>query len=148
VDCKTIEKRLDQCRTKMTEASDRISAEFDRYLKIGHKRMAKRPFAERVVYYVVIARCEKDMAAFESIFEQALTATELSVLIKGLQKIGERGLAQEFARGLSLLQREGFYPRRDKVFSRKTTERLAAIGERVADRLWRLDEKLVALLGT
>src|ERR1700687_2487143 len=90
-------------------ASDRIAEEFNRLLGFGHKRMPDRPYAEQVVYYVVVTRCEKDMAGFECVFEQGLTSSELSILIEGLRSLGEQSLAEEFARGFELLRQEDFY---------------------------------------
>src|SRR6476469_7410676 len=91
------------------DASQRIIDEFDRLIALGHETVLTRPYAERVVYYVVVARCEKDMEGFSSIYEQALTATEMGVLVDGLRQLGEPRLASEFANGLEALTSDGFY---------------------------------------
>ena len=127
-------------------ASDLISGEFNRLLEFGHTRMHERSFAEQVIYYLVIARCEKDTSNFISIFEQGLTKKELEILIEGLREIDEPILAHEFTRALALLNREGFYPGLDKELSAAAEAEIEDISDRIGDRLWDLDEKLTTLL--
>lgn len=129
------------------DPSARICDEYDHLLAMGYEHIAVQPIAGQVIFYVVIARCEKDMANFESIFEQALNERELTVLIDGLRKMDESNLADCFADAFKSLKEAGFYPRRDtKGLSEKTKARIAALGNEVGDRLWNLDAKLVALL--
>ena len=129
------------------DATDRINEEFDRLLVLGTDRMLARPYGERIVWYVVCTRCEIDIDGFASVYEQALDAAELSVLIDGLRKLDERELADAFALGLELLQSDGFYKHLNwHNVSEDVKRQIAAIGKRVGSGLWGLDEKLVALL--
>ena len=129
------------------DASQRIIDEFDRLIAIGRENVFVRPYAERVVYYVVVARCEKDMEGFSSIYEQALTADEMGVLVDGLRQLGEPRLASEFASGLDALSTDGFYAHMDwNRVSDSVQARIDDIGKSIGDELWALDEKLVALL--
>jgi hypothetical protein len=135
--------------TKMfqMDATDRIVEEFNRQVALGRKAVASRPAAERIVYYVVATRSEIDINGFSSVYEQDLDAAELMILVDGLRRIGEEELASEFRRGFELLQADGFYGHMNwnKVSDTVETE-IQAIGKRVGDRLWALDEKLAALL--
>ena len=129
------------------DAPDRIATEFNRLLELGHERVPELPSAEQIVWYVVVARCEKDMNGFESVFEQGLTSPELAFLIESLRNLDEENLAEEFALVFKLLQQEHFYDYRNcNMLSETAKEQIAAIGGRVGDRLWDFDEKLVALL--
>jgi hypothetical protein len=128
-------------------ASDRIVEEFNRLVAIGQDRIPDQPHAERVVYFVVATRCEIDMEGFASVFEQAFKPSELRILVEGLHSLGEKYLADEFARGFELLRLEGFYDHMNwNRVSAGAKQQIAQIGERIGDRLWGLDEKLAALL--
>jgi hypothetical protein len=128
-------------------ATDRIVEEFDRLVALGRDGVAKRPLAERIVYYVVATRCEIDINGFASVYEQDLSPAELEVLIHGLQRIGEAELAAEFRRGFESLDSDGFYGHMNwNKVSPTVKAEIDAIGERVGPRLWDLDEKLAALL--
>jgi len=128
-------------------AGDRIAKEFDRLLAMGKERAAKMSAAEQVVWVLVLARCEKDMNGFESVYEQALKEQDLKTLVKGLRKIGERRLAKEFASSHELLQKDGFYGHYNwNKVPKKTKQQILDSGDRIGDQLWQLDEKLVSLL--
>lgn len=128
-------------------STDRIVEEFNRLVALGRDRVATRPTADRVVYYVVAARCEIDIDGFASVYEQDLNPRELAILIDGLSQIGESDLAGEFLRGFELLKQDGFYEHMNwNRLSDTTKGEIEAIGERVGDRLWALDDKLAALL--
>jgi hypothetical protein len=132
---------------RQMDASQRIIKEFDRLIAIGRENVLGRPYAERVVYYVVVARCEADMEGFSSIYEQALTADELGVLVDGLRQLGEPRLASEFASGLEALTKDAFYTHLNwNRVSDHVQSRIDEIGKSVGNDLWGLDEKLVALL--
>lgn len=134
-------------QSSIMTSSERISSEFDRYLGYGHSSMAERPKAEQIIYYVVIARCEKDMAGFASIFEQSLTESELCVMIEGLRMLSEDELAELFQQVVQSLKQEGYYPLRDiRTMSKRVKDIIAETGEQVGDRLWDMDDKLVSLL--
>ena len=128
-------------------ASNRIAVEFERLVALGRNGVALRPMEERIVYYVVATRCEIDFDGFASVYEQDLSATELEILVEGLDRIGESALATEFRRGYELLKAEGFsnHMNWNKVLS-SVKSKIDAIGERVGDRLWELDDKLAGLL--
>ncbi|MDB5356355.1 MAG: hypothetical protein JWN24_2808 [Phycisphaerales bacterium] len=129
------------------DSSDRIIKEFDRLVALGRNVIRNRSYAEQVLYYVVVARCEADMEGFNSVYEQALDASELKILIEGLRGLGETAMAAEYARGLQLLLKDGFYEHRNwNRVSESVKHQITAIGERVGAELWGLDEKLVAML--
>jgi hypothetical protein len=128
-------------------ATDRIVEEFDRLEAMGRAFIATRPGPERIVYYVVAARCEIDINGFGSLYAQGLDPVELAILIDGLNQIGEGELAGEFRRGFDLLKQSGYCEHRNwNQVSEFVKNEIEAIGERVGDRLWTLDHKLAALL--
>lgn len=128
-------------------ATDRIVDEFNRLVAIGQERMPDQPFAERAIYFIVATRCEIDMEGFQSVYEQAFTLRELKILIEGLLSIGEPSLAEEFASGLALVEKDGFYSHLNwNRVSVTVKTRITEIGNRIGDQLWDLDEKLVAIL--
>jgi hypothetical protein len=123
---------------------DRIAEEFNRLIEARPKI-----YAEQVVFFVVVARCEIDMAGFLSVFEQALDHEEVLILITGLRKLDAQVLAEEFSTALTLLETAGFYPDRDsRKLSSSARDQVADIQGRIGDRLWDLDAKLVALLSS
>jgi hypothetical protein len=129
------------------DATDRIVNEFNRLVEIGREGVAARPFAEQVVYYVVATRCEIDIDGFASVYEQNLNPAEISILVDGLNRMGESEIAAEFRRGFELLNRIGFFDHMNwNLVSDSIKAEIDAIGERIGDRLWGLDEKLAALL--
>lgn len=129
------------------DATDRIVAEFDRLVTMGQGAVAKQSFGERVIYYVVATRCEIDIDGFASVYEQGLKPSELDILISGLRHLGEAELANEFHHGFKLLQADDFYSHLNwNKVSDSVKNQIAAIGERIGDQLWELDEKLAALL--
>jgi len=129
------------------DATDRIVEEIDRLVALGRDGVAARPLSEQIVYYVVATRCEIDIDGFASVYEQDVNPAELEVLINGLRRIGEAELAADFRRGLELLEMDGFYTHMNwNKVSLLVKAEIDAIGERVDQRLWDLDEKLAALL--
>ena len=129
------------------DATDRIVEEFDRLVALGRDGVARRPAAERIVYYIVATRCEIDIDGFASVYEQDLNPAELAILVDGLTQIGETELAGEFHRGFVLLKQHGFYEHMNwNKVSDSVKAEIEAIGERVGHRLWALDQKLAALL--
>ena len=128
-------------------ASERIIEEFDRLIKLGRAKISSRPYAEQVLFLVVVSRCEADMAGFSSVFNQALTHSELRILIDGFRQLGKEKLALEFERGLNALEKEGFYKHLNwNKVQQSTRDLIEEIGDRVGSELWDLDEKLVELL--
>jgi hypothetical protein len=86
------------------EVTDRIVEEFNRLVALGRGGVAQCSSAERVVCYVVATRCEIDIDGFASVYEQDLNPAELTILVNGLQQIGENVLADAFHSGLTLLK--------------------------------------------
>jgi hypothetical protein len=84
------------------------------------------------------------MNGFDSVFEQALKLEEVEVLIGGLRSLDEDRLADEIEAASKLLQRHECYS--GGRISDDVRDRLESIGDRIGDRLWDLDSKLVALL--
>ena len=129
------------------EATDRISEEFGRLVALGRGGVAKCAVAEQVVYYVVATRCEIDIDGFSSVYEQDLNPSEITILVDGLNAIDENELAAEFGRGFRLLKQNGFYEHLNwNQVSSDVKAEIDAIGDRVGDRLWSLDDKLARLL--
>ena len=116
----------------VTDASSRIADEFDRLVSLDSKEIAGLAFAERVVNSVVMARCSRDMSGIDSVFDQILSSDEVSVLIDGLLALEESAIAETFARARTEFDANG-------TVSQETDEQ-------IGERLWELDEKLVALL--
>ena len=129
------------------DATERIVDEFDRLVAKGRSGVAICPPAERIVYYIVATRCEIDIDGFASVYEQDLNPTEIGVLVDGLNQIGEGELAREFQRGFEMLETDGFYKHLNwNKVSDSVKAEIDAIGKRIGDQLWNLDEKLVLLL--
>jgi hypothetical protein len=129
------------------DATARIIEVFDRLIAIGREEIVKRPLAKQIVYYVVGSRCEIDINGFSSVYEQYLGPKELKILIEGFEWLSEPGLASEFRLGFELLERDGFYEHMDwGRISPGVQEQIDAIGTRVGDRGWELDEKLAQML--
>jgi hypothetical protein len=76
-----------------------------------------------------------------------LNPTQISILVDGLNTIGEKDLADAFYRGFRLLKDDGFYEHMDwNKVSNAVKSELEVIGLFVGDRLWALDRKLAVLL--
>jgi hypothetical protein len=128
-------------------ASQRICEVYDELVSSAASgQLSARTLAERIVWYVVLARCEKDINGFASVFEQGFNASEMDNLINGLRLLGDTTSANEFARGHDLLKVCGFYEHRDLRKISGAKELLGQIEENIGDRLWDLDVKMVALL--
>ncbi len=128
-------------------ASDRISEVYDSFVKAGPDRLMNRSKAEQLVWFVVLARCEKDMNGFSSVFEQALDENGMRVLTSGLHSIFEPELADAFSQAFQALRLDGFYEH--LIWNRVSdaSKRLIdEIEDRVGERLWDLDEKMAAML--
>jgi len=129
------------------DATDRIVEAFDRLVAVGRDGVARRPAPDQIVYYTVATRCEIDISGFSSVYEQALNPTEISILVDGLNQIGEKDLADAFYRGFKLLRDDGFYEHMNwNRVSNAITSEIELIGVQVGDRLWALDGKLARLL--
>ena len=104
---------------------------------------------DRIIWYIVSARCEKDMEGFDSIFIQFASETELPILIEGLNRIDEHELAALFKRAFQALQKAGFYARGTPSYYQlqgELADEIEQLGELIGDRMWGLDEKLVPLI--
>ena len=68
-------------------------------------------------------------------------------MVDGLNAIDESKMAAEFGRGFELLKQNGFYEHMNwNQVSSDVKAEIDAIGDRVGDRLWSLDNKLATLL--
>lgn len=129
------------------DATDRIIEAFNRLVAVGRDGVAARPANEQIIYYVVATRCEIDISGFSSVYEQDLNPTQISILVDGLNRIGENDLADVFNRGFQLLKLDGFYEHMDwNKVSNAVKSEIDLIGLLVGDRLWALDRKLALLL--
>jgi hypothetical protein len=129
------------------DPTDRIASEYDRLVAMGRDGVASCPQSERFVFCAVSTRCEIDINGFDSVFEQGLTADELLILIDGLNLIHEPHLALEFRRGFDLLDAQGFYQHLNwNHVAQEAKNEIDAIGDRVGDQLWQLDDKMAKLL--
>lgn len=127
------------------DATDRIAQIFDRLVQLG-RNASELTMSERMVYYVVATRCEIDINGFASVYEQHLVPEEIKILIGGLERINERGLADEFQRGFDVLKSDGFYEHMNwNLVSDTVKSEIDMIGARIGNRLWDIDEKLTSL---
>ena len=132
---------------KLVDATDRIVEAFNRLVAVGRDGVAERPAHEQIIYYIVATRCEIDIGGFSAVYEQDLNPTQISILVDGLNTIGEKDLADAFYRGFRLLKDDGFYEHMDwNKVSNAVKSELEVIGLFVGDRLWALDRKLAVLL--
>ena len=128
-------------------AAQRVAKIFERLVKLSENKRAKMSHAERIIWYVVTARCATDMDGFNSVFEQTFKEDELNLLIAGLQYIDEKDLSKAFARCRKLLAAERYFEHYDwNKVPEPVKKKIAKIGDVVGDRLWDFDEKLDALV--
>ena len=105
---------------------------------------------DRMIWYIVSARCEKDMEGFDSIFIQLVSEPELVFLIESLRRIDEPELAMLFDRAHQALRQAGFYIKGTPSYyqiDEELQEKLNEIGDLIDQRMWGLDEKLERLIG-
>ena len=105
---------------------------------------------DRRIWYIVSARCEKDMEGFESIFIQFVSELELVFLIDSLRRIDEPDLAKLFDDAHQALRQAGFYDHGAFTYYQiddDLQEALAEIGDLIDQRMWGLDDKLATLIG-
>ena len=104
---------------------------------------------DRMIWYIVSARCEKDMEGFESIFVQFVSEPEVAYLVDSLGMIDEPELAMLFDRAYQTLQQAGFYDQGSSSYYQlgdSLRRQLKGIEDLIGDRLWGLDDKLVRLI--
>jgi hypothetical protein len=104
---------------------------------------------DRVIWYVVSARCEKDMEGFESIFVQFVSEPELEDLIASIKYIDEPEVASLFEAAHQALRTAGFHDKDKPSYYQLGPELKRKLGEIagvLGDRLWGLDEKLARLI--
>lgn len=129
------------------DATERIAIEFDPLNKLGRDALVTRLKAERIVCYVVYARCAIDIGGFASLYEQEFSKGEIEFLIDGFDCVAEHDLANHFRHCYDLLNRNGFYEHMDwNRVSNVVKEEVESIGAQIGERLWVLDEKLAKLL--
>ena len=107
------------------------------------------PHADRLLWYVVATRCEKDINGIESVFDQLLNEEELLFMVDSLMALQEPELAAAFQSAHAALAVVNFYGSGAQchdfgdVLARELESVDAALDE--DGRLWRLDEKLTRL---
>lgn len=106
---------------------------------------------DRIIWYVVSARCTLDMSGFEDVFHQTLPEDALLFLIASLARLDEPQLADAFRRAHAALRRVGYLDMPNCFWSDFGPEFEAELAEiedvvRANDRLWDLDEKMTALI--
>lgn len=124
------------------DAADRISEAFDRLITIPVDQRANLPISERLVFYVVAARCEIDIGGFASLCN-AFSADEFDFLVEGLRRLGENDVVNALNSATKQLNEARIATQRAEI-----ENSLEVIGQQVSSRLWELDEKLTALLDT
>lgn len=129
------------------DAAGRIVQEFNRLVELDRAGIRSSSLKDQFVYYVVAVRCEIDMNGFADVFVQCLEPAEVGIFLAALDTLEERPLADGFRRAFECVRRDGFYDHRDwSRLSPATLVQLELTRDRVGDRLWELDGKLVALL--
>ena len=124
----------------MMDATDRIIEAVDRLITIPGDQRANLPFAERLVFYVVAARCQIDIGGFTSLWD-SFSADELDFLVNGLRRVGENVVVNALNTATKQLNEARSVTERGKL-----KDSLEGIGQQVSSRLWELDEKLTALI--
>ena len=129
------------------DATERIAIEFDRLNKLGRTVLVSRPKAERIVCYVVSARCAIDIGGFAVVYEQEFSKGEIEFLIDSFECIAEYDLANHFRHCHNLLNKDGLYEHMDwNRVSNVVKDKLETTGTQIGEQLWALDDKLAKLL--
>lgn len=137
----------------MLTPEEKISDRFNTIIRLCDKngRPSHLTYADRAVFYIVSVRCEMDINGFSSVFEQLLTRDELDFLIAALERLSESGLAATFGKARQLLKDVGFMYGESRITDcpLKIIESFDEIERniRLNDRLWRFDDKLLAIGG-
>ncbi len=107
------------------------------------------PWIDRVIYLVMVIRCDMDQNGFSSLIQQSLSLDDLRFVVDAFERLEEKELAVEFQLVLEATVTSGYelnkcgYQIDDPLW-----DQLEAIGERIREigRLWSIDEKLLKLI--
>jgi hypothetical protein len=139
----------------MTLAGDAVTAKFDELVHRTRSNLPNFTKAERMVWFIVIIRCDMDQDGFTSIFEQSLTRPQMVESIGYIKELGLANIASLLEQALGLLDANGIYNAEGRVIlsfyedlSEEIRDELDIIGEAVMhdDQLWEVDEKLYEFL--
>lgn len=109
---------------------------------------------ERMIWLVIVIRCEIDSANFASVFEQALTKSELVETIAYLRELELFETAESFERAIHILDNNGFYNEYGRPSAsfyelhQRLPDEIEILGEKIQEEniLWDVDGKLLNLL--
>jgi hypothetical protein len=111
--------------------------------------------AERAIWFIIIIRCEIDAASFTSVFEQAVSRSEIVETIEYLKELDLDKIATAFEEVMTLLAAHGFYNANghpvkgwDIDLPIEVRDKIKTIGNMVEDGqdLWEVDDKLLEML--
>lgn len=109
---------------------------------------------ERMIWFIIVTRCEIDRANFASVFEQALTKSELVETIAYLKELELFETAESFERATHILDNNGFYNEDGQPAAsfyklhQGLPDEIEILGEKIQEEniLWDVDGKLLNLL--
>jgi hypothetical protein len=137
------------------DAPTSVAAYFEELIercnRSGQGRPTALPQNDQYIFYVISTRCEMDINGFESVFDQLLEESEISVLINAFNELGCTTLAEAFSTARSRLAGAGFFDDEEMMVIDLATDEggfLDDIEETVrnSNLLWELDDSLAELL--
>lgn len=111
--------------------------------------VANTPWIDRLVYLLMVIRCDMDQDGFPTLFEERLSRDDLQFMIAAFQQLEESELSAEFQHALDAITNAHFDLARDgRPIDAPLLDQIYAIEKRVREigRLWAIDEKLIKLL--
>ena len=137
------------------DASTRVAAYFEdlieRCNRNGQGRRTSLPERDQYIFYVLSTRCEMDINGFESVFDQLLEQSEITILITALNELGCTTLANEFATARDRLADVGFFDDEEMMVCDLATDSGGFLDDieesvRTCNLMWELDDSLAKLL--
>jgi len=131
----------------METADGAIATRYERLAKERRTQPASAwTVAERVIWNVVTARCQKDMGGIETVFTDS--ALDTAELVGNLELLDEPELASAWATAIAVLTEQGYLVagRWSGADGSPHEHVFRALDEAVGDRMWDLDGRLFALL--
>src|SRR4051794_11524929 len=95
--------------TSMTPADKIVADKFDELVHRTRSDLSNFTKAERMVWFIVIIRCDIDQDGFTSIFEQSLTRAQMTEAIGYIKELGLADIASLLEQALRLLDANGIY---------------------------------------
>ena len=86
-----------------------ILEKFDELIGRGNKQFHAFTRTERVVWLIMLIRCDLDMSGFSAIFEQSVTREELVEAIEYMRELNIPDIADGFEQALALLDKNNWY---------------------------------------